>query len=104
MNSGCHDFQKVMNVNQQRVQSSIWDVQAKTGLVNQGGSAQPPMSNIVMNESAGERMNSGSGAAGASPAALRQSQSTSPTQPASISAQLQPGTTQMRGSPQQPQQ
>merc|ERR1719401_2742349 len=27
-----HDFQKVMNVNQQRIQSSLWDVQAKTGL------------------------------------------------------------------------
>merc|ERR1719163_900415 len=28
-----HDFQKVMNVNQQRIQSSLWDVQAKSGLV-----------------------------------------------------------------------
>mmetsp|Transcript_72594 Transcript_72594/g.183104 ORF Transcript_72594/g.183104 Transcript_72594/m.183104 type:complete len:349 (+) Transcript_72594:143-1189(+) len=27
-----HDFQKVMNVNHQRIQSSLWDVQAKTGI------------------------------------------------------------------------
>jgi predicted nucleic acid-binding Zn-ribbon protein len=26
-----HDFQKVMNVNHQRIQSNLWDVQAKTG-------------------------------------------------------------------------
>jgi len=28
-----HDFQKVMNVNHQRVQSGLWDVQAKVGLM-----------------------------------------------------------------------
>jgi len=27
-----HDFQKVMNVNHQRIQSSLWDVQAKSGM------------------------------------------------------------------------
>ncbi|CAJ1339683.1 unnamed protein product, partial [Effrenium voratum] len=26
-----HDFQKVMNVNQQRLQSAVWDVQGKLG-------------------------------------------------------------------------
>merc|ERR1719446_1486120 len=31
-----HDFQKVMNVNQQRIQSSLWDVQAKTGIPQNG--------------------------------------------------------------------
>lgn len=34
-----HDFQKVMNVNQQRIQSSIWDMQAKTGLMPSGSSS-----------------------------------------------------------------
>jgi predicted nucleic acid-binding Zn-ribbon protein len=32
-----HDFQKVMNVNHQRVQSSLWDVQAKTGIAPSPG-------------------------------------------------------------------
>merc|ERR1712190_655560 len=31
-----HDFQKVMNVNHQRIQSSVWEVQAKTGIVPNG--------------------------------------------------------------------
>jgi len=34
-----HNFQKVMNVNQQRIQSSIWDVQAGGG---KGGTSGPP--------------------------------------------------------------
>jgi len=29
-----HDFQKVTNVNHQRIQSSLWDVQAKSGLMS----------------------------------------------------------------------
>mmetsp|Transcript_20263 Transcript_20263/g.38323 ORF Transcript_20263/g.38323 Transcript_20263/m.38323 type:complete len:357 (-) Transcript_20263:118-1188(-) len=40
-----HDFQKVMNVNQQRIQSSMWDMQAKSGMVTAGPSPngnQPP--------------------------------------------------------------
>jgi len=32
-----HDFQKVMNVNHQRVQSSLWDVQAKVGIMPSNG-------------------------------------------------------------------
>merc|ERR1719215_1394720 len=37
-----HNFQKVMNVNQQRIQSSLWEVQSATGLsktapLNSGG-------------------------------------------------------------------
>lgn len=34
-----HDFQKVMNVNQQRLQSSVWEIQAKTGLMPSGSSS-----------------------------------------------------------------
>merc|ERR1719253_291912 len=30
-----HDFQKVMNVNHQRIQSSVWEVQAKAGVSGQ---------------------------------------------------------------------
>merc|ERR550514_1677536 len=58
-----HDFQKVMNVNQQRIQSSLWDVQAKSGLVPtapNGGPSQPTLSNLALTESAvgGLRMES----------------------------------------------
>merc|ERR1712190_589051 len=35
-----HDFQKVMNVNHQRIQSSLLDVQAKTGIVPNGQTPQ----------------------------------------------------------------
>merc|ERR1740138_1496849 len=37
-----HDFQKVMNVNHQRMQSSIWDVQSKAGIVPSAEGAAPP--------------------------------------------------------------
>jgi predicted nucleic acid-binding Zn-ribbon protein len=91
-----HDFQKVMNVNQQRVQSSIWDVQAKAGFVQGPNGAQPTVSNLMPEAvTGGLRMESGS------PAAARQAPSASPTQPASISAQQQHGTT-LRGTPQAP--
>lgn len=104
-----HDFQKVMNVNQQRVQSSLWDVQAKSGLVPtvpppngaQGGMPTMPM----MTENAaigGLRMES---AEMRSPAAARAAPITSPPQPGSISSQQQPPTTQpVRGGPPQSQQ
>jgi len=87
-----HDFQKVMNVNQQRIQSSLWDVQAKSGIVvpgPNGGPSQQTMSNLASAENfaGGVRMESGS------PAAARQAPvASSPTQPASISAQQQSST------------
>merc|ERR1712190_716540 len=53
-----HDFQKVMNVNHQRIQSSVWEVQAKAS-----GQNQPPTEPL-----AGARMDS-SGDAARSPQA-----------------------------------
>merc|ERR1719253_1637208 len=99
-----HDFQKVMNVNQQRIQSSLWDVQAKAGVVQSGlpangvSSPGPTVPNLsAMSESivGGQRMESGRQAAANIP---------SPPQPGSISAQQQGSTTQLHSSnrPQQP--
>merc|ERR1719215_124251 len=103
-----HDFQKVMNVNQQRVQSSLWDVQAKAGLVptvpppNGAQGGMPTMPMMPENAIGGLRMES---AEMRSPAAARAAPITSPPQPASISSQQQPPTTQpVRGGPPQPQQ
>jgi len=99
-----HDFQKVMNINQQRIQSSIWDVQAKSGLVAtvpppNGGQPQPTMANLAMSDAAigGLRMESGS------PGGARAPGGSPPQQPASISSQQQQQSTTMRGVPgQQP--
>jgi len=91
-----HDFQKVMNVNQQRIQSSIWDVQAKGAAPGPNG-GQAAMAALGMSE--GLRMESSTQR---SPEAVRPQ--ASPVQPASISSQPQPSTTQLRGAPQgQPQ-
>lgn len=54
-----HDFQKVMNVNHQRIQSSLWDVQAKTGVMPtapqpNGHSLQAPVGDSQRMDSAGE--------------------------------------------------
>jgi hypothetical protein len=106
-----HDFQKVMNVNHQRIQSNLWDVQAKSGLVptmlpQNGGSAQQ-QSGVGLNMAEGGRMDS-AGEVQRSPPA-RQAQVASPPPPGSISAvpqgQSQPQP-QMRGAaqPQPPQQ
>eukprot|EP00931_Biecheleriopsis_adriatica_P074605 TRINITY_DN4862_c0_g1_i1.p1 TRINITY_DN4862_c0_g1~~TRINITY_DN4862_c0_g1_i1.p1 ORF type:complete len:367 (+),score=76.38 TRINITY_DN4862_c0_g1_i1:118-1101(+) len=35
-----HDFQKVMNTNQQRLQSNLWDVQGKVGIAAPGSASQ----------------------------------------------------------------
>merc|ERR1719181_1874959 len=77
-----HDFQKVMNVNQQRVQSNLWDVQAKTGLAVMPGAAQTSM---ALSDAGGLRMESSEQR---SPPAARQQ--ASPSQPASISSQQMP--------------
>lgn len=50
-----HDFQKVMNVNHQRIQSSLWDVQAKSGLMT-----GPPPANGQGFGTAGEVPSQGS--------------------------------------------
>jgi len=103
-----HDFQKVMNVNQQRVQSSLWDVQAKSGLVptvpppNGAQAGMPTMAMMTENAIGGLRMES---AGVRSPAAAHAAPIQSPPQPGSVSSQRAPPTTQpVRGVPPQMQQ
>merc|ERR1719183_80996 len=106
-----HDFQKVMNVNQQRIQSSLWDVQAKSGMVPSvpppnGGSMQPAMTSLPMTEApagsfGGSRMESAEMRSRAPP---RTAPVQSPPQPASISSQSQQTTTQPVRTPPQSQQ
>jgi len=89
-----HDFQKVMNVNQQRIQSNLWDVQAKSGVTVVPSGVPASMTPVGMSDSfaIGGRMES---AEQRSPAGAR-SQVTSPQQPASVSSQVPPSTSQLR--------
>jgi len=101
-----HDFQKVMNVNQQRIQSSLWDVQAKSGPGAQfangsiSGAAPPQLSAVgavLGGEGGGARMESTSDLSQRSPPAARQAQAlatASPQQSGSITTQQQ--TAQLR--------
>jgi len=91
-----HDFQKVMNVNQQRIQSNLWDVQAKTGIPQNGALQQAaPSQALALAEAAagGLRMESTEQRSppGSAPGS-RQAPAASPPQPASISTQFQQAT------------
>lgn len=57
-----HDFQKVMNVNHQRIQSNLWEVQAKGGMAPLGAAGSGAALDAARMESGGDLARSPAGA------------------------------------------
>lgn len=90
-----HDFQKVMNVNHQRIQSSMWDVQSKVGVAPLSAvGAQTPGTGALDNNS-GSRMDSGGDVVRSPPGARQAPAPATQATQAAPAPQALPGMTQM---------